>query len=212
MSGPGGRRAKTAEELLGDMLTEAQHVAVLKYAVEHDLASDDVVYFLLGLLKVFAHVHNEIITAIEFAEVGRDEMVTAVNMGGQELEEKVTDQVASLKHAFTDMNNIMGYHAAQFAGTAGEIKGLREDLDKLNREAAGTLSAYKRIVDDGTGASLSQLFQRHMSASFDLRMRAFDDTIRPEIIERIADESRRHMVWGAIQFVVLVILVIIFRR
>ena len=198
---------KTAEELLGALLTDAEHIAILQYASEHDLKKDDVVYFMVGLLKVFAFVHDKILRAIDLAQEGQSDLEAAVIMADQNLTDSIERQVQVLRQSFTHMNGLMGTYAGQLAFTAGEIKSLNQELERLTKEARGTYGAFKRLSDDNTGASLSQLFQKQAAEALNHKSRYFDETIRT----LIAQEARKLLIFNIVQFVVLTILLLGFR-
>ncbi len=207
-SGNGG---KTAEELLAALLTDTEHIAILKYANQHDLTSDDVVYFMVALLKVFAFVHDRILKAIDAAQDGRAALEAAVILAEQNLTDSVEQQVTSLRCALIEINNTIGIHAGQFSFAAGEIKGLKEEMDRTLKEARGTYHAFKRLSDDGTGTTLSQLFQKKAHEVIERRLASFDVTVRELIRKTISHEARKLMIFSGIQFVVIVILLIALR-
>jgi len=207
-AGDSAGRRKTAEELLRQLLTEPEHVALLDYAREHGLERDSAVLFLVAMLKVFAFVFDRQLRAIEIAEAGTDHLLAATQQAGNRL-----DTLLIGKHAlFTEMmeQNLerMAYYTGEMRAAIGEVRITKDELEKINKEAVGTFRAYKRLADDGTGTALSQLFQKHALEALDRRVPFYDDTIRLLIVETTTRAAARAtmMLGGGLLILLLVVL------
>ncbi len=209
--GNGAGRRKTAEELLRQLLTEPEHMAVLDYARDHGLERDSAVLFLVAMLKVFAFVFDRQLRAIEIAEAGTDGLLAATRQASTRLDALLAEKHTLFAEMMEQNLERMAYYTGEMRGAIGEVRITRDELEKVNKEAVGTFRAYKRLADDGTGTALSQLFQKHALEALDRRVPFYDDTIRLLIIETVTGAAARAtMMLGA--GLLILLLVVIFRH
>lgn len=206
-AGDGTGRRKTAEELLRQLLTEAEHMAVLDYAREHALERDSAVFFLVAMLKMFAFAYDRMLDAIEIAEAGTDGLLAATRQAETRLDALLTQRHALIAEMMEQNLERMAYYTGEMRAAIGEVRVTKDELEKINKEAVGTFRAYKRLADDGTGTALSQLFQKHALEALDRRVPFYDDTIRLLIIETIKRAAARAtMMLGAGLLVLLLVM------
>ncbi len=207
-TGDGAGRRKTAEELLRQLLTEPEHVALLDYAREHGLERDSAVLFLVAMLKVFAFVFDRQLRAIEIAEAGTDNLLAATQQAGNRLDTLLIGKHELFAEMMEQNLDRMSYYTGEMRAAMGEVRVTKDELEKINKEAVGTFRAYKRLADDGTGTALSQLFQKHALEALDRRVPFYDDTIRLLIIETITGAVARAtmMLGGGLLILLLAIL------
>lgn len=209
--GNGAGRRKTAEELLRQLLTEPEHMAVLEYARDHGLERDSAVLFLVAMLKVFAFVFDRQLRAIEIAEAGTDGLLAATQQAGTRLDALLTQKHALFAEMMEQNLERMAFYTGEMRAAIGEVRITKDELEKINKEAVGTFRAYKRLADDGTGTALSQLFQKHALEALDRRVPFYDDTIRLLIIDTVTGAAAKAtMMLGA--GLLILLLVMLFRH
>lgn len=123
------------------------------------------------------------------------------------------DTLLTQRHAlFAEMmeQNIerMAFYTGEMRSAIGDIRVTKDELEKTDKEAVGTYRAYKRFADDGTGTTLSQLFQKHALEALHRRVPFYDDTIRLLIVTTIARAARRAMTMMGAGFLIVMLVVI----
>lgn len=210
-AGDGVGRRKTAEELLRQLLTEPEHLQVLEFSRANALESDNAVFFLVAMLKVFAFAYDRQLRAIEIAEASTDGLLAATQQASIRLDALLTQKHALFAEMMEQNLERMAYYTGEMRAALGEVRLTKDELEKINKEAVGTFRAYKRLADDGTGTALSQLFQKHALEALDRRVPFYDDTIRLLIIETVTGAAARAtMMLGA--GLLILLLVVIFRH
>ncbi|MDK2766620.1 MAG: hypothetical protein KYX69_02760 [Sphingomonas sp.] len=212
MSGGNGTgRRKTADELLRQLLTEPEHMAVLEYSRDQGLERDSAVFFLVAMLKTFAFVFDRTLVAIETAEAGTDALLAATRQAETRLDTLLTQKHALFAEMMEQNLERMAFYTGEMRSAIGEVRITKDELAKTNKEAVGTYRAYKRLADDGSGTALSQLFQKHALEALDRRVPFYDDTIRLLILTTIARSARKAMTMMGAGFL-LVLLVVMLRH
>ncbi len=212
MSAAGGSgRDKTAEELLKQMLGSREQLLVLDYSKTHALESDSAVFFLVALLKLFALAYDRMLAAITQTEIARRRAEQTTSDAVRLIDGALTRRAELIRTVLDEALERMSFYTGELRTSAAEMRALKEEMEKLNKEARGTYQAYKRLADDGTGTALSQLFQKAALGALDRRVPFFDDTIRTLILGSIARETRKLMILVGAQAVVTIVLVIVFR-
>ncbi len=74
------------------------------------------------------------------------------------------------------------------------------------------LNVHKRLADDGSGSTLSQLFQKTSKEAMDRRIPFFDMTVRDRVIDTIRRATRNIQIMWGVQFVVVILSLIAFRK
>ncbi|CAM3296842.1 hypothetical protein SPAN111604_15010 [Sphingomonas antarctica] len=189
--GNGAGRRKTAEELLRQLLTEPEYMAVLEYTRDQGLERDSAVSFMVAMLKVFAFVFDRQLRAIEIAEAGTDGLLAATQQAGNRLDTLLTGKHELFAEMMEKNLERMAYYTSEMRAAIGEVRITKDELETINKEAVGTFRAYKRLTDDGTGTALSQLFQKHALEALDRRVPFYDDTIRLLISNTITGAAAR---------------------
>ncbi len=208
----GGGRDMTAEELLAQLLTEREQLEVLVYSKAHALENDSAVFFLVALLKVYAHAYDRILRAIEEGQFTLRQIETSTDRAIQRITNALDVRIKTLQTVLNEAADRMAFHTAELHAETGAIRILKDELDKTNREAAGVFRAYKRLADDGSGTTLSQLFQKSAADVMSRRIPIFDMDVRDIVIVTVRRALRNiHIMWG-VQFLVVVLLLILFRK
>lgn len=213
MSAPGGGgRDMTAEELLAQLLTEREQFDVLAYSRAHALENDSAVFFLVALLKVYAHAYDRILRAIEEGQFTLRQIEASTDRAIQRIADALDIRIKTLETVLNKATDRMAFHTAELHAETGAIRAVKEELDKTNREAAGVFRAYKRLADDGSGTTLSQLFQKSAEEVMSRRIPIFDMDVRDLVIVTVRHALRNlHIMWG-VQFLAVVLLLIVFRK
>lgn len=200
---------KTADELLAALLTEREYAAVLRYSRDNGLEEDSAVYFLVALLKLFALAYDRILESIATAEQGRQHIEATTIQAVLNIDRMLGRRAIAIKTALTEATDHISVKTAELHAATGELRAARDEMQKITTEAAGTYRAYKRLADDGSGKTLSQLFQKAALDALDSRVPVFDGTIRSLILDTISQETGKFRKTLAIQSVVLITLFLI---
>lgn len=204
--------SKSSEELLAQLLTEAELLAVLRYSKEHGLESDDAVFFLVALLKVYASAHDRILGTIG---EGRDMLVDVTDRGDQvvrKVERMLDTRTATLVQVIDGATDRLAFHVGEIRAGLSDLRLLKDELDRTKTEAMGVYRAYNRLTDDAQGMKLSQLFQKAAVQALDRRVPFFDDTIKSLLVDTIAERTRKFTIVNGVMFVVMAAIIVVVAR
>ena len=209
--GKGGSNRKTADELMAALFTDQEYASVLKYSRDNGLEEDSAVYFLVAMLKLFAFAYDRILTTISDAEEGCDHIAVMADGADRTMNAALKGHVTAIQSAIGSATGEVAIHAGTLYAAIGEIRAVKEELQKVSTEAAGTYRAYERLANDGSGTTLSQLFQKAALEALDRRVPFYDDTIRTLILNAIAKETRKLTLFMAAQALLFTGLLLLFR-
>ncbi|WP_394653117.1 hypothetical protein [uncultured Sphingomonas sp.] len=171
MSAPGsGERRKTSDELLRQLITEPEYLAVLEYSREEALEKDSTVFFLVSLLKVFAFAFDRFVRIVEIADAGCAGLLAATRQSSTRVDEALTRNRDLFEKVLTTNVELMGHYVGEMRSAMGEIRVVKDDLEKTAADARATYQLYKRLTGDGAGRALSQQFMRAVSSAHEQAM------------------------------------------
>lgn len=197
-----GDRRKSSDELLRQLITDDEYLAVLEYAREEALEKDSTVFFLTALLKVFAFAFDRFIDIIEIAEAGRSSLLAATRQSETRIDKTLTQNHELIKDVLSENVAKMGYYVGEMRSAMGEIRVVKDDLEKTATEAKAVYQVYKRLTGDGAANALSQQFQRAVSLAHERAMPDYKDRLS----ELIGMKLRGFVVLAALMTVEIVIL------
>ncbi len=211
-AGVGTGRDTAAQDLLARLLTEQEHIAVLRYSQSHNLESDNEVFFLVAMLKVFALAHDQMLHTIAVAEEGRKDIEATVILAEQNLRETFETEIGRLRITIADAGNMMGIHLHQLSAAMGEMKPLRQELERAARDARIAFNAYQRLKDEEGGLTLARMFHDQAQKALDRSVPYLEDTIRTQIVKTVARETRVTSLLIAASFLLQVAFAFYLRR
>lgn len=185
---------KTAEELLFALLTERERIMVLEYAIAHNLESDDAVFFMVALLKIFAHVNDRMLATVATAEQGRRDIEYATKVAVGRIDAVLTTKFAAVERVATDVTERMAFHTSEIRGATGEMKILREQLAGTVTDTREAFAAYEHLKGNVKVPTLSRLFHDRMLAALDKRVPVYDQVFRQQMLETISLGMGRYFV------------------
>ena len=169
-AGGGGERRKTSDELLRQLITDNEYLAVLEYSREEGLEKDSSVFFLTAMLKTFGFAYDRFERIIEIAEASREGLLAATQQSNTRVDQTLTRNRDLFEKVLSDNVDLMGYYVGEMRSAMGEIRVVKDDLEKTAADAKATYQVYKRLTGDGAGKALSQQFMRAVSAAHDQYM------------------------------------------
>lgn len=177
---------KTAEELLAALLTEREQIMVLEYSKANALESDNAVFFLVALLKIFARVYDDMKDIVDVSANGRQQFEATVNMGVERINTALIDNTKLLRSVLQDNNARIAFRTSELLIATGELQATRKLLETTVRDAKEAFTAFEHLKGDVDEPSLSRLFQDRMTAALDKRVPIYDQVFRAEMFETIA--------------------------
>lgn len=177
---------KTAEELLAALLTEREQIMVLEYSKANALESDNAVFFLVALLKIFAHVYDEMKDIVALSAKGREQIERTVKVEIQRIESALISHAEMLQTVSQDTTTRIAFHTNQLVFATGEMEAIRKQLETTVRDANEAFTAFEHLKGDIDEPSLSRLFQDRMIAALDKRVPIYDQVFRVEMLDMIA--------------------------
>ncbi|AXJ96365.1 MULTISPECIES: hypothetical protein [unclassified Sphingomonas] len=203
MSAPGsGERRKTSDALLRQLITDDEYLAVLEYSREEALERDSTVFFLVALLKVFAFAFDRFLRIIEIADAGSAALLAATRQSSTHVDQTLTRNRDLFEKVLTKNVELMGYYVGEMRSAMGEIRVVKEDLEKTASDARATYQLYKRLTGDGAGKALSQQFMRAVSFAHEQAMPDY----RQQLSELIGMKLGGFAILAALMTVEIVIL------
>ena len=207
MSAPGDGGDKTAEELLAALLTERERLMVLEYSRANALESDSAVFFLVALLKMFAHAYDRMLATVAAAEKGRAEIEFATEVAVRRIDAALARAVALIETVMQEATNRMAFHTSEIRGATGEMKILREQLKVTVHDAKEAFAAYEHLKGNVKVPTLARLFHDRMTAALDKRVPVYDIVFREQLLETIMLGMGRYFVIVQVELVALAVLV-----
>lgn len=195
---------KTAEELLAALLTEREQIMVLEYSKANALESDNAVFFLVALLKIFARVYDEMKDITKVSAKGRQQFEAVVEMGAETIETALINNADMLKSILEDNNQRIAFRTSELLIATGELQAAREHLETTVSDAKKAFAAFEHLKGDVDEPSLSRLFQERMTAALDKRVPAYDQVFRAQIFETIALGMGRYFLLVQFEIVIIV--------
>ncbi len=200
-----GDRRKSSDELLRQLVTDDEYMAVLEYAREEALEKDSTVFFLTALLKVFAFAFDRFLQIIEIADIGCSALLAATRQSDTRINQTLTQNRELFEAMMSKNLDQMGYYVGEMRSAMGEIRVVKDDLEKTATEAKAVYQVYKRLTGDGAANALSQQFQRAVSLAHERAMPDYKDRLS----ELIGMKLSGFVVLAALMTVEIVILGIV---
>lgn len=204
-AGGGGERRKTSDELLRQLITDDEYLAVLEYSREEALEKDSTVFFLVALLKVFAFAFDRFLRIIEIGEAGSAGLLAATRQSSTRIDETLTSNRNLFEKVLSENVQLMGYYVGEMRSAMGEIRVVKDDLEKTAADAKATYQLYKRLTGDGAGKALSQQFMRAVSSAHEQAMPDY----RHKLSELVGMKLGGFAVLAALMTVEIVILAVV---
>lgn len=169
-AGGSGDRRKTSDELLRQLIGDDEYLAVLEYSREEGLEKDSSVFFLTAMLKTFGFAYNRFERIIEIADAGCAGLLAATQQSNTRIDQTLTRNRDLFEKVLSDNVQLMGYYVGEMRSAMGEIRVVKDDLEKTATDAKATYHIYKRLTGDGASKALSQQFMRAVSSAHERSM------------------------------------------
>ncbi len=203
-----------AGDVLADLLSKEEYIAVLKYCVANNLDSDSEVLFIVATLKIFSHLFNSMLHTVELANQGRKNIEASTLLAEQRMRDTLTKGLASLRLEISRAEETMARHADRFAKVGAEMSSLYTNLLGAKNDAENAFAAYNKLKGDVDGTTLSQMVYEQANAALDKRLTTFDKTFSVHINDMIESASREttFLVAASLFCQVIVGLILIFKN
>ena len=184
VSAPSGPRP-TASEILGRLLSKEEYVAVITYAHERNLTGDDMVLFLVAMLKLFDGLFDEMVDVVDIAEKRRTAFEQTVASSAQAVADTLDQNITRLSGVLRGGDSTLAQHRGELCVAIGEIKALTEQLRTVTRDAREAFAAHEALRGDGH--TLSDTFRTAALQALQRHVPGYGGTLR----EQLAAEVRR---------------------
>ena len=178
-------KTRTADDLVEALVDKDEYRAVLQYARLHNLERDNAVLFMVAMLKVFAYVYDRLVAQADLMQLRISALMEESHSAEQRFATKVGEHVALLQRLMRDHVGTLGSQTAQMTIAVGEMKVLREQLEKVTQDAERTLAALEGLKDSSDVASLTKLIDQRLTAALSRRVAATDEVFRERMLDII---------------------------
>ncbi|MHA3840743.1 hypothetical protein ACX0GZ_05940 [Sphingomonas aestuarii] len=168
------------------------------------LESDNAVFFLVALLKIFARVYDEMKDITEVGAKGRQQFEEVVEIGAETIETALINNADMLKSILEDNNQRIAFRTSELLVATGELQAARTQLETTVRDAKEAFAAFEHLKGDVDEPSLSRLFQDRMTAALDKRVPVYDQVFRAQLLETIALGMGRYFLLVQFEIVIIV--------
>ncbi|WP_419809044.1 hypothetical protein [Sphingomonas sp.] len=202
-AGGTGGAEKTAEELLAQLLNEKERLAVLKYSRDKDMESDDAVYFLVALLKMFAHAYDQMLAVVAAGDRGRNDFEQSLRVAKAQIDSALARWKSLIGTVVQEATDQISFHTGEIRSAAGELKILREQMAVIVKDAREAFAAYERLGRGVKQPVLSKLFHDRMIQALDQRVPVYDQTFRALMLDTISLGMGRYFLIIQIELVAM---------